>query len=135
MKTRSAKQKGTRLEQYIARELRQSGVDKSAQRMPLSGAVAGFKSDISTTLPFIIEAKNQETWQPLQYMKQAEREADIQGKMPVVVMSKNRLPDPLVLMKMSDWILLLQRAFIENELPIQTGSNMYSKHRQLKGMK
>jgi hypothetical protein len=132
MKPRSAKAKGTRLEVEIAKAFRDAGLDKKASRMPLSGAISGFKSDIHTSLPFIIEAKNQETWSPLAYMDQAQRDSDLTGKMPVVVMSKNRLPQPMVMMKFEDWILILQRAFIENKLPITTGLNSYSKHKQLK---
>lgn len=128
---KSPKNKGRRLELEIAKALRASGLDKNAGRMPLSGAMDGFKSDIHTTLPMIIEAKNQETWSPLAYMEQAERDADITGKMPVVIMSKNRLPDPMVMMKMSDWILIMQRAFIENKLPVQVGVGSFSKHRQV----
>lgn len=128
---KSPKNKGRRLELEIAKALRDSGLDKNAGRMPLSGAMDGFKSDIHTTLPMIIEAKNQETWSPLAYMEQAERDADITGKMPVVIMSKNRLPDPMVMMKMSDWILICQRAFIENKLPVQVGVGSFSKHRQI----
>lgn len=132
MKPRSAKAKGTRLEKDIAKELRRSGLDKEAKRMPMSGSIEGFKSDIFTKLPFIIEAKNQERWQPDQYMQQADRDAKVQGKMPVVIMSKNRMSDPYVMMKMSDWIYILQRAFIENKLPVTTGAKAYSKREQLK---
>jgi len=132
VKPRSAKAKGTRLEVEIAKAFRDAGLDKKASRMPLSGAMEGFKSDIHTSLPFIIEAKNQETWSPLAYMEQAQRDADTTGKMPVVIMSKNRLPQPMVMMKMSDWIELLQRAFLENKTPYLTGANKYSKQTQLR---
>lgn len=132
MKVASKKAKGSRLERQIAKALRHAGLDSDARRMVLSGAIDGFKSDIKTDLPFIIEAKNQETWSPLTYMEQAERDAIVTGKMPVVIMSKNRLADPLVMMKMTDWILILQRAFIENKLPITTGRQAYTKHKQLK---
>lgn len=132
MKASLAKAKGSRLELFVAKSLRSSGLDKKAGRMPLSGGMDGFKSDINTTLPLIIEAKNQETWSPLAYMEQASRDAEITSKMPVVVMSKNRLPEPLVLMKFGDWIEILQRAFIENKMPMTVGKNSYSKRRQLR---
>lgn len=132
MKAAGKKEKGRRLELEIAKALRDSGLDKEAGRMPLSGAINGFKSDISTKLPLIIEAKNQETWSPLAYMDQASRDAETTGKMPVVIMSKNRLPDPLVMMKLSDWILIMQRAFIENKLPVTVGVGSYSKHKQIR---
>lgn len=132
MKSRSAKAKGTRLEVLIASRLREAGLDKKARRMVLSGAVDGFDSDILTTLPLSIEAKNQETWKPLEYMEQAQVSADKTNKMPVVIMSKNRLPEPLVMMRMDDWIVLLQRSFIENKMPIAVGMGAYTKHKQLK---
>lgn len=97
----------------IASRLREAGLDKKARRMVLSGAVDGFDSDILTTLPLSIEAKNQETWKPLEYMEQAQVSADKTNKMPVVIMSKNRLPEPLVMMRMDDWIVLLQRLIEE----------------------
>ena len=111
--------------------MRSSGLDKQAQRMPLSGAMEGFKSDIYTKLPMTIECKNQQRWQPLEYMDQASRDADVTGKMPVVIMSKNRLPDPMVMMKMGDWLQIMQRAFIENKTPVVYGVNSFSKRKQL----
>ena len=45
MKARSAKQKGNRLEAYIAKMYNRK-LDPHARRMPMSGAVAGFKADI-----------------------------------------------------------------------------------------
>ena len=132
MKARSAKAKGSRLELEIAKRLRESGLDKNARKMVLSGAVDGFDSDVLTTLPVSIEAKNQETWKPLEYMEQAQASADKTNKMPVVVMSKNRLPEPLVMMRLVDWIQIMVRAFIENKLPIMVGMNSFSKHTQLR---
>ena len=132
MKASYKKEKGRKLELLIAKRLRLAGLDKNASRTPLSGAVTGFKSDITTTLPFAIEAKNQQTWSPAKYMQQAEEAADQTNKMPVVVMSKNRQPDPYVMMKLSDWINILQRAFIENKTPVISGKMSYSKHQQTK---
>ena len=56
----SKKAKGKRLEKYLAKRIREKGLDKDAKRMPMSGAIEGFKSDIFTHLPFTFEAKNQE---------------------------------------------------------------------------
>jgi len=123
--------KGRKLEYSVAKKLRAAGFD-SAKRMPRSGAIDGLDSDVLCfELPFVWELKNQETWSPATYMAQAEKSCEGNGKMPVVVMDKNRLPDPLVMLKLSDWILILQRAFIENKLPILTGKNAYNKHKQL----
>lgn len=45
MKAKSAKQKGNKLESYIAK-MYQRKLDPQAKRMPRSGAVEGFKADI-----------------------------------------------------------------------------------------
>lgn len=102
------KEKGRRLELEIAQTLRESGLDPDASRMPLSGAVDGFKSDIRTTLPISIEVKNQETWKPLEYYEQAEKGAN-SGLIPIVVMGKNGV-EPFAFLKWSDMIYLMQLA-------------------------
>jgi len=90
----SKKAKGIRLEKDVSKKLRSAGF-KSAKRQPMSGAISGFDGDVyCLELPFIFELKNQETWSPQKYMEQAEAGARANGKMPVVIMSKNRLPDP-----------------------------------------
>lgn len=52
-KTSSKKAKGTRLEKYVSKRinqvLKEYGVE--AKRMPMSGAIDGFKSDIFVNLP------------------------------------------------------------------------------------
>jgi hypothetical protein len=90
MKPRSAKAKGSRLEREWAELLRGYGIDKTAKRMPLSGAFndSRMKADILTRLPIHFELKNQENWSPLEYYKQA---SGVCGeKMPIIVMSRNR---------------------------------------------
>lgn len=114
----SRKSKGRRLELRIAKDLRESGLDKTAGRMPLSGAAFGLEADIRTTLPLKIEAKNQETWSPLPYYEQAKAHAGV--KMPMVVMSKNNLPEPLVLIGWNDFLSIMQAAIkggLIQELP------------------
>lgn len=91
MKARSKKAKGTKLEKEFADKLVAAGLDKYARRMVLSGAVKGFDGDVMTRLPLHIEAKNQETWSPLAYYRQAETSNPMPGrKINVVVMSRNR---------------------------------------------
>ena len=69
----SKKQKGTRLEKEVAKRmnevLREYGVN--AKRMPMSGAIEGFKSDIFINLPVSIECKNSEKWNVPEYWEQA----------------------------------------------------------------
>ncbi len=126
-----AYRKGRDFELLVAKQLRHAGFD--AQRMPRSGAVDGLDSDLLVKdLPIVFELKKQETWSPIAYMEQAEGNAASTNKIPVVIMSKNNLPDPYVVTKLSDFILLLQRAFNENDLPITVGTNSYSKHNQLR---
>lgn len=132
MKARSAKAKGSRLEREVAKALRDSGLDKKAGRMPLSGGSTHLKSDIHTSLPYSIECKNQEKWKPDSYMAQAERDAEGSNKIPVVIMSKNRQPEPFVMMKMGDWVNLLRMAHLENKRTILVGKNAYTKREQLK---
>lgn len=109
MKPQSMRAKGKRLELQIAQDLRDSGLDPDARRMPLSGAADGFKTDIKTSLPLAIEAKNQQTWKPLEYWEQAKACAG-DFDIPLVVMSKNRLPTPLAMLSWNDLIGLMQWA-------------------------
>lgn len=111
MKPASAKQKGSRLEREFAELLRGYDIDKTAKRMPLSGAFndSRMKADIITTLPIHFEIKNQETWKPLEYWKQAN---EVCGeRTPVVVMSRNH-EEMFVFMLASDFLLLLKSAIL-----------------------
>jgi len=128
MKPKSAKAKGSRLEREIARDLREKGLDKNASRMPLSGAIENFKSDINTSLPLHIECKCQETWKPLEYMKQAEAGAK-KHEIPLVIMSRNRMVDPLVLIGWQHFLNILGDALKGGGLKPEYG---YSKNKQLK---
>lgn len=80
----------------------------------------------SPDLPVAFELKNQETWKPLEYMDQAKSQA-IGNKIPIVVMSKNRLPEPLAMLELKDLIWLLQLAK-ESGAFIRIG---YSKRKQV----
>ena len=84
------KEKGRRAELEFARMLVDSGLDPKAKRMPLSGSVKGLDSDIWTKLPFMFELKNQETWKPLEYYRQANDANPNKGRYrTVVIMTKN----------------------------------------------
>lgn len=128
MKPRSARAKGQRLEREFSKRLRESGLDVKARRMPMSGAMEDMKADIITTLPFNLECKNQETWQPEKYMQQA-IDGKKQHEIPVVVMSKNRMSEPYVVMLAKDWIWLCQLAKESGQLVGQYG---YQKKDQVK---
>lgn len=131
-KTSSKKAKGIRLENKCAADLRSAGF-KSAKRQPMSGAIPGFNGDLfCLELPIVWELKNQESWSPEAYMRQAESSALKTNKIAAVVMSRNNFPDPYVVIKWSDFLNILQRAFIENSLPIATGERAFTKQQQLK---
>lgn len=103
---RNRKAKGRDFENEIALSIRESGLDPEAKRMPLSGAVAGLKGDIITSLPFAIECKFQQTTSFKQWYKQAE-EAKIGSKVPMVVWRENK-GEPFVYMKWKDFLDLMK---------------------------
>ena len=57
---KQAQKKGQRLELKLAAAIRHKGLDKHAQRMPRSGALAHLPEDIATSLPYHFECKNHE---------------------------------------------------------------------------
>ena len=94
MKYAGRRTKGKRLEFKWAELIRESGLDKSARRRPLSGAermVKGY-GDIITTLPFSFECKNQEGMKKFwDWWQQAEGQGSI-NRPPAVVFSANFRP-------------------------------------------
>lgn len=108
MTPKSAKAKGLRLEKLIAKILRESGLDKQAKKQPRSGAFEGFEGDIFTSLPYHFEAKNHEKWKPLEYYQQATSDCP-QGKLPIVVMSRNR-EDMFAFLRFTDLVQIMQLA-------------------------
>lgn len=111
MKPKSKKQKGSQFERKIAKKinfyLKEYGIE--AKRMPLSGG-GWMKGDIWTNkLPVTFECKNQEKWKPLQWFSQVEGENEGSGKIPVVVMSRNRERDFAMLL-FDDLLFLMQLA-------------------------
>lgn len=105
MKAKSAKAKGARLENWVASELRSSGADKDAKRMPGSGAFQFFKGDIYTKLPYSFECKNQETAKVWDWYEQARRDASGLEK-PIVIFSRNH-SQPMALLSAKDLIDLI----------------------------
>ena len=98
--------KGREFETKIAQDLRESGLDKEARRMPASGALEDLKSDIITSLPIHIEAKRQETWDIGAYYNQA-LSGKKQHEMAIVVMKKNR-KEAMALLSWKDLVHLMQ---------------------------
>ncbi|MCK5296603.1 MAG: hypothetical protein KAJ75_06910 [Alphaproteobacteria bacterium] len=106
MKAGQQKRKGKRLEQKIAKLLRSSGLDKRARTSFQSGAHWSWKSDIYTSLPFAIEAKNQERVRLWDFWQQARDTGTVQ-KPPVLMVSGNNRPI-LAIMALEDWINLVK---------------------------
>jgi len=100
--------KGKDFERTIAQDLRESGLDKKARRMPCSGALEDLKADIITSLPIHIEAKRQEKWNVDAYYQQA-LVGKKQHEMPVVVMKKSR-KEAMAMLSWKDLIRLMQLA-------------------------
>ena len=107
----SKKAKGTRLEKYIAERMNkvlgEYGI--KARRMPMSGAIEGFKSDIFVNLPLSIEAKNSEKWTVPEWWDQTTSQAGL-GKMPILVMSRNHCNDPLAVIRFEDLLTFIAYA-------------------------
>lgn len=102
----SKKAKGKRLEVKIAQLIREYGLDPDAKRMPMSGAIPGFKTDVFTKIPFSLEAKNAEKVKLWEWFNQARDQATI-AKPPVLVISGNFRPI-LAVMNIETWLDLLK---------------------------
>ncbi len=109
MKPKSAKAKGKKFERQVASDLRRKRLDREAKAQPGSGAFSGFSGDINTTLSVHIECKNQETWRVLEWWGQCTNDAPASPLIrPILVMRKNRFPEPLALMRWEDILDLLK---------------------------
>lgn len=82
--------------------LRRKGI--KASRMPLSGAMTHFKSDIYAAIPWSIECKHQETISFWKWWEQAQRDAGM--KEPLLLFRSNHRPG-IALMKMETWANLV----------------------------
>lgn len=120
------REKGKDFERQIAKDLRESGLDKNARRMPASGALEDLKSDIITSLPIHIEAKRQEKWDVDKFYQQAFN-GKKQHETPIVVMKKNR-KDAMALLSWKDLIYFMQLA---KESGGFNGEYGFSKRKQL----
>ena len=105
------KAKGNRLEKLIAKRMNEvlGEYGITAKKMPLSGAIEGFKSDIFTNLPVSLEAKNAETWKVPEWWEQTTSQAGL-GKMPILVMSRNYCNEPLAVIRFEDLLTFMAYA-------------------------
>lgn len=88
----SKKAKGVRLENKVAERYRHFEVDETARRMPLSGAMSHFKSDIYKRydVEWVDEVKNHETVRLSKFWEQAAFQANMRN--PVLHVSANFRP-------------------------------------------
>lgn len=120
-----AYRKGRDFELQIAKQIRESGLDQHATRMPRSGAVETLEEDIVTSLPIHIEVKNHSKWSIHEWFKQAQAGCK-QNKIPIVV-AKRANDDTYAFLKWSDLIYLMQQAKEGNWLH----ELQYSKRKQV----
>ncbi len=102
------RQKGKDFERRVSKDLRESGLDKKARRMPCSGALEDLKADIITSLPIHIEAKRQEKWNVDEFYKQAKSGKKSQ-EIAIVVMKKSN-KDTMAMLTWKDLIQLMKLA-------------------------
>ncbi|MCD6371701.1 MAG: hypothetical protein J7L39_03215 [Candidatus Aenigmarchaeota archaeon] len=74
MKPKSKREKGKRFEKLIAREIEEAGLGKASREI---GSGSGKrKGDIFSSIPYLIECKNQKQIRILDWIDQAKREAE-----------------------------------------------------------
>lgn len=135
---KSAKAKGYRFEVFVKDRLKAYGYE--AQRTPLSGALDGWKGDItSKDFPFFIECKNCENTKFLEWYKKANDQTV--GKPPVIFWTRNN-EESYAFLSMDDFIMLTKGSYIApqaHEKPkkgkkVEEPSNLpFSKNNQLAG--
>ena len=109
MKAAGRKAKGSSAEREFAKMLVDSGLDKFARRMVLSGSVFGLESDIMTKLPFMFEIKNHEKVRVWEFWDQTVNQSLGTTRRPVLVIKSNRRGF-LVVMGAGDWLELASYA-------------------------
>jgi hypothetical protein len=103
----SKKAKGRLLETQVAKRFHEKlGVE--ARRMPMSGAITGFKGDIYLPgLPLSVECKRQEKVQIWKAFQQACDQCGL-GKTPVLIIDRNYNKDALAVLKFEDLLDILK---------------------------
>lgn len=102
---RSKKAKGQKLEKKVAQRIREMGLDSDAKRMPASGSMYGWESDIFTNLPYRFEIKNQEKVQLWQFWEQAK--AQETPYKPAVLVVGGNYRSPLAVVDLDTFLNLL----------------------------
>lgn len=102
----NSKQKGARFERTLARKFREYGYDEARRTAQYCGNT-GDASDVVGLRGLHIEAKHQETMRLYDWISQAVRDAEAEGKnlLPAVFHKKNNA-DILVTMRFDDFMIL-----------------------------
>ena len=114
MKSRSRKNKGKRLQNWICEKLSYiTGIPWGKDELIASREIGQNGCDVrligkaKELIPFSIEAKNQEKWKIPEYIEQAKSNM-YEGTNWIVVCKKNRV-DPIVIMDAETFFKLLKR--------------------------
>lgn len=109
MRTASAKQKGRRLQQQVAAELREvfnaSEADIKSTPMGTQGEDIWLSSQIRLIFPYSVECKNVEKLNVWKAWEQAVSNTEQATMKPLLVISKNR-SETLVVLRLEDFLLL-----------------------------
>lgn len=102
----NSKQKGARFERTLAAKFREYGYDDARRTQQYCGNT-GDASDVVGLRGIHVEAKHQERMQLYEWIAQAKRDAEANGKgnLPAVFHKKNNA-EILVTMELNDWINL-----------------------------
>jgi len=110
MKTRSRKNKGVRLQNYVREQIIKTfGLEESEVKpaiMGESGVDIHLSSKAKSFFPFSIECKNQERWNIPLFWKQAVTNAE-DGTYPLLVVKKNR-HEALAVLRFEDFLQVIK---------------------------
>lgn len=122
MKTRSAKNKGKRLQNSIRNRILEhfpaalEADDVKSTTMGEAGVDLLLSPAAKKLFPYSIECKNQEKLSIWSALRQAELNAK-EGTTSLLVFSRNRTPEPYVALKLSDFMKLIpQTPYLTNQI-------------------
>jgi len=103
---KSARAKGKLLENQVAEQIRDSGVDKTAKREKSSGSGNRDKSDIINSIGYNMECKNQKKFSLKGALDQTIREAERTHTTPSVVFKRPFESNKWIIIPFYEWIRL-----------------------------
>jgi len=109
---RSRKSKGRGFQNYIVADIRRiTGLcddDVRSNGMGQPGADVVLSTHGKKTFPYAVECKRTESWNIHEWWRQAERNANLEGLKPLLVLRRNN-ESARVMMKWGDFLELVQR--------------------------